>query len=140
MVSIRATASPRDIDAAARIDRDITGTTARIPYIENLAAKGGLSVVIEGQQIVAFCCLDHNYFFERPFISLLMVDPKFQRCGFGTSLLQSIETEPHPEIWTSTNLSNAPMRALLRSNAYRQCGQIEGLDNGDPEVFFMKTI
>ena len=140
MARIRATASPRDIDAAARIDRDITGAADRVQYIENLAAKGGLSVAIDRQQVVAFCCLDHNYFFERPFVSLLMVDPEFQRRGFGASLLQSIETGPYPEIWTSTNLSNAPMRALLRSNAYRQCGQVEGLDRGDPELFFMKKI
>ena len=43
------------------------------------------------------------------------------------------------ELWTSTNLSNAAMIALLQGRGYRAMGQIDGLDAGDPEVIFRRS-
>lgn len=32
------------------------------------------------------------------------------------------------------------MRALLEKRGYAEVGAIEGLDEGDPEVFYMKRV
>ena len=113
----------------------VIGSEDRSEYISSVAARGGLSVATQQNEIRAFCCLDHQYFFEKPFISLLIVDPRARRCGLGFSLL-SFNSQGWQEVWTSTNRSNAAMRALLEKSGWRYCGELDGLDTGDPEQFF----
>jgi len=43
-------------------------------------------------------------------------------------------THPSP---TSTNLSNQPMKRLLARLGWRSVGVVCGLDEGDPELFFL---
>jgi hypothetical protein len=55
--------------------------------------------------------------------------------------MRHLETiSPTPLLWTSTNESNAPMRALLAAHGYIPSGAVEGLDEGDPELFFRKRV
>ena len=86
-------------------------------------------------EVQAFCCLDHNYFFEKPFISLLIVSPYARRLGLGAGLL-SHNSRTFAEVWTSTNRSNSVMQKLLKKAGWCYCGEISGLDEGDPELFF----
>lgn len=124
-----------DTDCAVAIDRAVIGSTRRSDYIAAIAARGGLSVALHQNEVRAFCCLDHGYFFERPFISLLIVDPGSRRCGLGSSLL-AFSCEQLREVWTSTNRSNTAMRTLLVNSGWHYCGELDGLDEGDPEMFF----
>ena len=50
-------------------------------------------------------------------------------------MLQSLSSD-YSEIWTSTNRSNLAMRALLAKLEWKFCGDLNGLDEGDPEMFF----
>lgn len=134
LVTRRAT-DQAGIDRAIALDEIVTGSKNRSEYITSVAARGGLSVATYQNEIRAFCCLDHQYFFEKPFISLLIVDPSARRCGLGFSLL-SFNSQGMQEVWTSTNRSNAAMRALLEKSGWRYCGELDGLDIGDPEQFF----
>ncbi|MEM8647729.1 MAG: hypothetical protein AAGF86_15470, partial [Pseudomonadota bacterium] len=129
------TTDQAEIDRAVAIDEVVTGSKNRSQYIVSVAARGGLSVALLQDDVRAFCCLDHQYFFEKPFISLLIVDPRARRCGLGLSLL-SFNSQGMQEVWTSTNRSNAAMRALLEKSHWRYCGELDGLDKGDPEQFF----
>ncbi len=113
------------------------GSDDRAAYITLIAEQGGLSVAMLKGEVKAFSCLDHHYFFEKPFLSLLIVAPDVRRLGLGAALL-SHGTEEFPEVWTSTNRSNAPMRALLEKDGWEFCGEVTGLDEGDPERFYKK--
>ena len=37
----------------------------------------------------------------------------------------------------STNRSNVPMQNLLTSEGFVHAGTVEGLDDGDPELFYL---
>ena len=134
-MEIRKAITPDEIAFAAQIDETLLGSNYRADYISSVAENGGLSVAILRNEIKAFCCLDHSYFFAKPFISLLVVSLDTRRLGLGTGLL-SHSSSAHPEVWTSTNQSNSAMRKLLDKTGWRYCGELSGLDDGDPERFY----
>lgn len=127
----------KEITAALRIDASLTSTDTRARYIAAVAARGGLRLIEDQAQVVGFCCLDDRYFFEKLFISLLVVDAGARRRGIGKELLEAAALE-HSEVWTSTNRSNIAMRGLLAKIGWTFCGEIAGLDAGDPELLFKK--
>lgn len=134
-MEIRKALAPGDIAKAVAIDKAQIGSQKRSDYITSVALRGGLSVVATEGGIQAFSCLDHSYFFGKPFISLVIVAPLASRQGLGTGLLLH-SSHMFPEVWTSTNRSNEPMRKLLKKAGWRYCGEVSGLDEGDPEYFF----
>lgn len=134
-LEIRKASTPNEIASAVAIDEAQIGSKDRADYITSVAESGGLSVAFLRHEVQAFCCLDHDYFFEKPFISLLIVSPDVRRLGLGAGLLTH-SSRMFPEVWTSTNRSNAAMRALLEREGWRYCGELNGLDEGDPEQFF----
>ena len=134
-LEIRKASKPNEIARAVAIDEAHIGSKDRADYITSVAESGGLGVAVLRHEVQAFCCLDQNYFFEKPFISLLIVSADVRRLGLGTGLLTH-SSRTLPEVWTSTNRSNAAMRALLEKEGWRYCGELNGLDEGDPEQFF----
>ena len=137
-MEIRKATTPDEIAHAVMIDEALLGSNERADYITSVAENDGLSVAALNGKIQAFCCLDHGYFFGKPFISLLIVSPDARRLGLGTGLL-SHSSHAHPEVWTSTNRSNTAMRTLLDRAGWRYCGELIGLDEGDPERFYRTT-
>ena len=75
-----------------------------------------------------------------PFLALLYVDPAMRGRGIGLRLLEDFEGAHGPQVFTSTNLSNEPMQRLLRLRLWKPCGMLNGLDEGDPEIFFSKAL
>ena len=70
---------------------------------------------------------------------MLMVDPTYRRMGIGVALMQHLESEcKTPKIFTSTNLSNLAMQALLAKLGYERSGIIHNLDPNDPELVYME--
>jgi len=134
-LEIRKTTAPQDITRAISIDEALLGSNKRGGYITSVAKNGGLSVALLDGEIQAFSCLDHGYFFGKPFVSLLIVSPNARRLGLGSSLLRE-PASACPEVWTSTNESNSAMRQLLRALGWQFCGSVEGLDENDPERFY----
>ena len=134
-LEIRNATTPDEIARAVTIDEALLGSNDRADYITSVAESGGLSVAALRGEVQAFCCLDHGYFFGKPFISLLVVSPDARRLGLGAGLL-SHRSSAYPEVWTSTNQSNSAMRKLLDKTGWRYCGELNGLDEGDPERFY----
>ena len=64
-----------------------------------------------------------------------------RRQGTGRALLRAaLHRASTPRVFTSTNESNGPMRALLVREGWTPAGVLTGLDEGDPEhVFFHGT-
>lgn len=60
--------------------------------------------------------------------------------GIGSRLLEDFEQAHGPGVFTSTNLSNARMQRLLRHRLWTPWGILNGLDEGDPEIFFDKHL
>ena len=135
VLEIRKAVTPDEIARAVKIDGAVLGSNDRADYIRSVAEKGGLSVAALRGDVQAFCCLDHHYFFGKPFMSLLIVSPEARQLGLGTGLLLH-HASAYPEVWTSTNQSNAAMRTLLDKAGWRYCGELSGLDEGDPERFY----
>ncbi|MEM9682168.1 MAG: GNAT family N-acetyltransferase [Pseudomonadota bacterium] len=134
-MEIRKATTPSEVAHAIAIDQAVLGSNDRADYITLVSEKSGLSVAALHGNVRAFCCLDHGYFFGKPFISLLVVSPDARRLGLGTGLL-SHNASAHPEVWTSTNRSNSAMRKLLDKAGWQYCGELCGLDDGDPERFY----
>ncbi|MEM8571855.1 MAG: GNAT family N-acetyltransferase [Pseudomonadota bacterium] len=134
-MEIRKATAPNEVARAITIDEALSGSRDRANYITSMAEGGGLSVAVLHGEVQAFCCLDHGYFFGKPFISLLIVSPDARRLGLATGLLSQY-SGTFPEVWTSTNQSNSPMRKLLEKAGWRYCGELSGLDEGDPERFY----
>lgn len=88
--------------------------------------------------IKGFAIMNYS-FFSNAFIELLMVAEKDRRCGVGTALLDFLFAVCNtPKLFTSTNKSNEPMQKLLGKTGFTFCGQIDALDEGDPELFYVK--
>lgn len=80
-----------------------------------------------------------GWFFSNPFLDLIVTDQRFQRRGVASALLDEIERKHAGEkLFVSTNVSNAIMRALLLARGYLPAGQVDHLDPGDPELFFVR--
>jgi ribosomal protein S18 acetylase RimI-like enzyme len=88
-------------------------------------------------EAVGYCVLTKN-FFHSFFIEMLMVAEAERRTGVATAMIEHLVglIPPGEKLWTSTNESNAPMRALLPRLGFVPSGRIDNLDEGDPELVF----
>jgi GNAT superfamily N-acetyltransferase len=127
-------ATPSDLHAMQPLD---PGRATRMRgWIEDRQAY----IAIDGGEAVGYAMMT-QHFFDRAFIDLLIVAERARRRGIATAILRHLEAEsPTAILWTSTNESNAPMRALLAAEGYIPSGMVEGLDEGDPELFFRKRV
>lgn len=88
--------------------------------------------------VVGYAVWDDHFFGNR-FLELLFVGERARRCGVGGALVRAFEeTTQAPKVFTSTNESNAPMRALLDGLGWVGCGRIDHLDPGDPELIYVR--
>ncbi len=118
----------------------VAGDKARADLLSRSVAFGECHVHTSGGVVTGFVVRRPAHFFGRDFVELLVVDPAARRAGVGTALLRyALDTALSARVFTSTNASNAPMQALLRAEQWSFSGQLEGLDEGDPELFFYKT-
>lgn len=79
----------------------------------------------------------HYHFFGCGFIELLMVDPALRGQGVGSALLAALQQQCRTEkLFTSVNTSNTGMQALLLRQGFVLSGQVDNLDDGDPELFY----
>lgn len=113
---------------------------ARRDRIDAAIARGRCWAAELDGRVVGYAIVSRE-FFERDFVELLVVDAAHRRRGAGDCLLSAIERSVHGDrLFTSTNESNAPMRALLGKRGYIVSGRIDHLDDGDPELVFVKFV
>jgi ribosomal protein S18 acetylase RimI-like enzyme len=136
------------IEVRAAGSDDIADLIAADPYAQINAERRSLIAdwVEAGQcflaerdgRIVGFSVLTRT-FFHSFFIDLLIVAEADRRTGAGTAMMKHLIglMPPGEKLWTSTNQSNAPMRALLPRLGFIESGRIDNLDEGDPELVFV---
>jgi len=97
-------------------------------------------VALIDKVVVGYAVLEYT-FFSNGFISMLMVDEGVRRQGVATALIKHLEEVCETsKLFTSTNESNKPMRGLMRSMSYEPSGTVYNLDEGDPELFYVKRL
>ncbi|HET7095418.1 MAG TPA: GNAT family N-acetyltransferase, partial [Thermomicrobiales bacterium] len=129
-----ALATSADAGAVLALDRSVLGDDQRAEVLTAAIAAGQCRLARHGDEIVGFALRDRS-FFEQWFVPLLIVHPVARRRGVGAALLRDIQRSVAPEkLFTSTNVSNAPMRRLCARLGFIEAGTIDHLDEGDPEV------
>lgn len=130
-------ADAKDLCVLDQIARD---EPSRREFIRRVIAADLCHVALEDGHIRGYLVLEYT-FYELGFVSMLYVDQEARGRGVGRALMQhaaSICTTP--KLFTSTNLSNHPMQALLAALEYRLSGVLHYLDEGDPELVYVKHL
>jgi ribosomal protein S18 acetylase RimI-like enzyme len=131
-------AEASDWSSVAAIDSiAATGDQARTADIRRWCEQGVVLIAEVDSQPVGYLTLEHT-FFEQGFVTMLMVASNARRRGVGVRLLSAAEaTCTTPKLFTSTNVSNHPMQQLLQRAGWSAVGLLHGLDDGDPELFYL---
>lgn len=112
----------------------------RAEEIRGWAGAGALIIAEEGDRVVGYAALEHS-FFGRGFLRMVGVAADRRRQGIGRALVRAAEERARTaRVFASTNASNGPMRALLTQLGYTECGEVRGLDDGDPEIFSFRDV
>lgn len=87
---------------------------------------------------VGFAIFDYS-FFDLGWIELLIIDERYRGKGIGTQVIKLLCVQSKTsKVFTSTNKSNQAMQAVLKKCNFNFAGEIIGLDDGDPELFYYK--
>ncbi len=129
-----------DDDALTAFDVCVRTEATRLPLIRRAHAAGGAWVAKGQNALVGYLCRTFE-FYDQDFIALVVTAPAWRKRGVASALMHAAEAASRRDrIFTSTNESNAPMRALLAKRGYLASGQIDNLDPGDPELVFVKFL
>ncbi|MGW9450200.1 N-acetyltransferase family protein [Streptomyces sp. NPDC055632] len=131
-------ARPLDARALCRVDAVVAGGDAeRRADIRRWCEDGRATVAEDGHGPLGYCVVEYT-FFGQGFVTMLMVEPSARRRGVGRLLLEAAAASCATEkLFTSTNVSNRPMQALLERAGWAPVGLLHGLDEGDPELFYL---
>jgi ribosomal protein S18 acetylase RimI-like enzyme len=130
-----------DLPAILRIDPvAVRGDRERTEFLRHCLDLGECRVYQSDQVVAGFVIVQPAHFFGRDFIELLVVDPDRRRSGIGRILLrEAVASAGTAQVFTSTNTSNRPMRALLAAEDWSFSGGLGGLDEDDSELVFYKN-
>ena len=97
-------------------------------------------IVLSGSKAVGFVLFDYR-FFGQGWIELIIIDEKHRGKGIGGQVFHLIcQLCKTDKVFTSTNSSNLPMQKALTKVGFTFAGKLDGLDEGDPELFYYKKI
>ncbi|MDZ5633797.1 GNAT family N-acetyltransferase [Janthinobacterium sp. GMG1] len=129
-----------DVAAMLACDAYAQAHASRGDAVRAAVGKGHCLVAIRAGQVAGYA-LTHDDFFGYGFVSLVVVAPGQQRRGVGLRLLAAAaDTCRTGKIFTSTNQSNLAAQQLFASAGFVRGGQIEHLDEGDPELVYVKFL
>lgn len=133
-------ATKSDLAAIYAVDRMATDEGSHKQHIREWVDAGQAIVALIDEVVVGYAVLEYT-FFSNGFISMLMVDGASRRKGVATALVKHLEEMCKTDkVFTSTNESNKPMQGLMQSMSYEPSGTVYNLDEGDPELFYVKRL
>jgi RimJ/RimL family protein N-acetyltransferase len=96
--------------------------------------------ILENNQIVGFVIFDYR-FFDQGWIELIIIKEEYRGKGIGAKAFDLICAKcKSDKVFTSTNHSNNRMQRALEKAEFSFAGEIKGLDEGDPELFYFKKL
>jgi GNAT superfamily N-acetyltransferase len=114
-----------------------SGDRERAEFLRRSLDRGECRVYPGHEVVAGFVIVRPAHFFGRDFIELLVVHPEHRRSGIGRTLLrEAVAAAGTARVFTSANRSNRAMRALLAADGWSLSGELDGLDEGDPELVF----
>lgn len=132
-------ASAGEVASVAALGRSAANGRDRLAGLTGAQVEGRLIVAVRDGEIVGYAT--HGAFFEYDFIEMLIVRPGDRRSGVATALVAAIESRSRSgKLFTSTNRSNTAMQDLCAHLGFEPSGIVENLDDGDPEMFFVKRV
>jgi ribosomal protein S18 acetylase RimI-like enzyme len=133
-------AATQDFEHICALDETVLGSGRRRTTIARAVAQGRIAVARVDEHVRGFVISEDN-FFGHAYVALLIVHPDYRRRGLATALMRAAELDCQSEkLFTSTNQSNIPMQQLCARIGYVKSGYIENLDEGDPELIYMKRL
>jgi ribosomal protein S18 acetylase RimI-like enzyme len=130
-------ATYEDLDALSSLDPLVPLTRDRTALMSQRIASGECWVVERDGHVDGYVVVRGRHFFGRDFVESLVVSPRARRRGVGRRLLgHAVKTSSTSDVFTSTNRSNRAMILLLEQGRWRLSGELEGLDEGDPELVY----
>lgn len=132
-------ADASDSAALAAIDSTTgAGDAERVAKIRVWCEQGSILVATGPSGPLGYIVLEYT-FFDQGFITMLMVAPNARRRGIGAQLVEAAAAACTTEkLFTSTNVSNLSMQSLLARLGWHAVGLVHGLDENDPELFFLR--
>jgi ribosomal protein S18 acetylase RimI-like enzyme len=136
------TATVADLPAILAFDHLASADSSRRQLITDAVATGTCFVATDPAGHPSGYAIYQHRFFGHVLIELLYTDPAHRRRGVGTALVSHGERHAcqTPKLFISTHRSNTRMRSLLAKLGFIQTGVIEDLDEGDPELIFVKRV
>jgi GNAT superfamily N-acetyltransferase len=134
-------AASRDIASLIELDLIAQRDVNRAAFIEHAvtAAKCWIATKAGDDSSVAGYGVLNQTFFEQNFVPLIVVGEGARRMGIGLTILRELASQCHgSKLFTSTNASNTPMRALLLKCGFVESGYIDNLDEGDRKLIFVR--
>jgi RimJ/RimL family protein N-acetyltransferase len=97
-------------------------------------------IISAEHEVVGYIIFDYR-FFDRGWIELIIIDKKYRGKGIGGMALERLCQQCKTnQVFTSTNESNVIMQQVLSKIGFTFAGKIEGLDEGDPELFYCRML
>ncbi len=129
-----------DVDVIQSLDHIAHSCERRRCFISQAVESGTCYVAAASRQVIGYGVLTYSFYYNG-FVDMVYVDSEHRRRGAGSSILKHLESVCRTaKLFTSTNLSNLPMQALLIRRGFHLCGTVNGLDAGDPELFYLKQL
>ena len=98
------------------------------------------SIILKNDIAIGFVIFDYR-FFDQGWIELIIIQEENRGKGIAGQTFNLICKQCKTgKVFTSTNSSNTPMQKALTKAGFSFAGKINGLDDGDPELFYYKEI
>jgi GNAT superfamily N-acetyltransferase len=139
MLVVRA-AGEEDASQILAFDEGGQVDPGRRDFARRAISAGNCYVAVDEGRVRGYAVFDYT-FFEQGFVELLYVSATARRHRVGSALMEYLEDLcESAKVFTSTNLSNHPMQRLLARLGYKLSGVIHDLDEGDPELIYVKYL
>lgn len=102
--------------------------------------RGELLVCVEGGTVLGFVTYSSNLFYNRPFISFLLVREGHRRRGIAAALVgRVLDIYDGLDVWISTEEGNEAAVRLFHKLGFERKGRVDGLDHDQSvELFFCR--